>query len=59
MDSRIRRYILSVMRNVTKTEARRRIAEDLKATMLAACEDKQVEDVIRDMGSPLQIAGSS
>ena len=57
MDSRIRRYILSVMRNVyLKTEARRRIAEDLKATMSAACEDKPVEDVIRDMGSPLQIA---
>jgi hypothetical protein len=57
MDSRIRRYILSVMRNVyLKTEARRQIADDLKATMLAACEDKPVEDVIRDMGSPLQMA---
>ena len=57
MDSRIRRYILLVMRNVyLKTEARRRIAGDLKATMLAACEDKPVEDVIRDMGSPLQMA---
>lgn len=57
MDSRIRRYILAIMRNVyLRTETRRRIADDLKATMLAACEDKPVEDVIRDMGSPLQMA---
>lgn len=57
MDARIRRFILAVMRNVyLKPEARRRIAEDLRATMLAASEDRPVEDVIRDMGSPVLMA---
>lgn len=57
MDVRIRRYILAVMRNIyLRTEVRRRIAEDLKAMMLSACQDRPVEDVIRDMGSPMRMA---
>lgn len=57
MDVRIRRYILTVMQHIyLKTELRRKIAEDLKAMMLSACQDRPVEDVIRDMGSPVRMA---